>query len=286
MWHLNGLICSLMKNCLEDVVMENRDRRTENLNHEELQSLLFVEQSLSDILQPYSGTDHDDYCDCTIESPSCEQMRLRSALREVRLLTQPMPESNYPERLANFRERVFFEQFSEQCERYTHVNNGWGLCDFLVGGKGGPRVPTQSEMNAMAAFAQWLGTNCGGSYLATCEREISKREQLTRHTDIGCHANTRGKLKIDKPLELFVESLVDDHMGIKDTHSKRHVKYKIERRLRALIALFLHARGHDADKPYIANLCGMTEYNDLVQRHMEKLDNLIQPVTETVELEV
>jgi len=131
-----------------------------------------------------TGVIEDNECYCGNEGEQCRKCDARRARDEIDEQITPRNFSMSPDRLGNIPERVFLEKWSKQCQRQRGLNNGYGSLELILapgqrtgGYFGFPKyVPPVSQRDATVAASviQWLGTNCGGCFLADCEREIKK----------------------------------------------------------------------------------------------------------------
>ena len=97
-----------------------------------------------------------------------------------------------PERLkhnGSVAERVFIKLWQEENERELGINSGLALLEVLLDkertlpGSLRPRIPsdiTQRDAEVAASVIQWLGTNCGSTFLYSAEKEIKKRTGKNR----------------------------------------------------------------------------------------------------------
>ncbi len=108
----------------------------------------------------------------------------------------PRPRTLQPERLKNAAERIYFELWVEENKRLCHVNGGFTLIEHLLcpgesvdplTKRARPDVVSQHDMTIATTVIQWLGTNCGNSFIRKAEAEIEKRraERTKFHTN-GC----------------------------------------------------------------------------------------------------
>lgn len=131
-------------------------------------------------------------CDCDLHGESridnpcgvCQARRAQQLIDDVLL---PKHEVLWPERMKNLAERIFVDAWRK---RSPGLNGGYGTLELILQqeaeamkSKGGfgclsmgyvPHV-SQRDATVAASIIQWLGTNCGGSFLANCEAEIKKQ---------------------------------------------------------------------------------------------------------------
>jgi len=142
-----------------------------------LESLLKAVRTLANSIteDPVSAPD-GCYCnpgECTDEDPSCLERAARVAIDEIKKAFEFEVRSTTPGRLSNFPEFVFVDEWDKQNKREPGINYGIRTLEFLGAMQGEThRIITQREADIATAVLQWLGTNCGGAFLATCERRI------------------------------------------------------------------------------------------------------------------
>lgn len=253
------------------------------VNETQIRKLEKARSSLREILSDcYGDTTHDEFCECSIDCPSCEEMRLRSSLREIDSILSPMPQTTRPDRLCNISERIYFEEFLKLCERQTGINRGFGLADILVAGLNeSPRAPTLPEARAMAAVVQWLGTPCGMAFISTCERKISAEQELNSSIRNLAHVrpNGRSKLQLDDVIESLLRRSVDRY--ITDEWAKRDCRAKLQDTFITLVALVLYCRGPEFHCYAAKIYTGKDDLGKWAPDQLERLMRLLEPVIET-----
>lgn len=88
-------------------------------------------------------------------------------------------------------ERVFAQEWEIENERMTAVNFGLTALELILNSGPGPTqqalghnyraeidLPTQRDATVAASIIQWLGTNCGKSFLDRVERRIKQENKL------------------------------------------------------------------------------------------------------------
>jgi hypothetical protein len=116
-------------------------------------------------------------CDCE----TCAAKRAIAVLNRVRL---PVVRSLRPDRL-NYCERVFFDAWVKQNTRMGGINGGYGTLELIlrpnrvndesVNYLQSPAFVSQRDMDVATTVVQWLGTNCGQSFIWQCEQEWKAR---------------------------------------------------------------------------------------------------------------
>ena len=86
-------------------------------------------------------------------------------------------------------ERIYLEEWQKENEREPAVNHGRGALEcilteqvagFPLGGGGFIlRGVSQRDAEVAASVVQWLATNCGGAFLARCEKRIKEETKFT-----------------------------------------------------------------------------------------------------------
>jgi hypothetical protein len=141
---------------------------------------------MKDEWQPDFGCDDPS---CTIEEPRCSARRVEATIHELEAILHPVVTTRHPERLAGgSAERIFFEAAQGLAKREPGINHGFSTLAHLLNPnlKGFPPVPSAVEAEIVGTVIQWLGTNCGYSFVSECEQRV-KRESAERrnwHVDI------------------------------------------------------------------------------------------------------
>lgn len=141
------------------------------------------------------ATDTDDDChcctdeDCTPDAPRCSLNRSRAALRRIWQAFEFEIRSTWPTRLSHYPEWAFVEEFRRLNVRQPGVNRGYRTLEMILGQPREkrtldtlgttPAIVTQRDADVATAVIQWLGTNCGLSFLSQVERKI----QQARHSE-------------------------------------------------------------------------------------------------------
>lgn len=119
----------------------------------------------------YDSSRDESKCDCD----RCIAVR---AIEKIQGALYPTVRSLTPERLDwGFRERLFFEAWIAANERHRCVNGGRGTLEILCESLG---PITQRDMDVASTVIQWLGTNCGQSFLHDVERKIKQVDDEAR----------------------------------------------------------------------------------------------------------
>lgn len=132
---------------------------------------------------------------CCFDDNECEHCIATRIAMKIERVLYPVVRSLHEHR-NHGPERVFFEKWLQENKRVRGLNHGWGLLELILstetrGGLVGglepvPATITQRDMDVATAVIQWLGTNCGCSFLRSCEREIDEqrmeRQKSQTHT--------------------------------------------------------------------------------------------------------
>jgi len=86
----------------------------------------------------------------------------------------------------NILENAFAIQWKEECSREPRINGGQGILDCLVQGE-----VTQRDAHVAASVIQWLGTNCGQSFLHEVDKRIKRTKKELEQKD-----NVKSKLAV------------------------------------------------------------------------------------------
>lgn len=249
------------------------------LDNRQLQEVEYALSKLKDQLEHFSDSNHDEWCseECTIDSPKCEEMEQRAIVAALSDVVNPPIESIWNKRLTSHAERVFFEEFSNECKRVRGLNSGRGLMDHLLNPEyrkswwGGweqvmSRTPTHDELKAVAAFAQWLGTNCGQAYMIKCEARIKEIEGAER---VFRNASSGREFRLTERIGEWVDKWMGDLLGDK-SGQHRLQKNRIQGQLEGLVAcvLWLHDKDKYADE--IETIAGREP-----ERHLQRIVDLV-----------
>lgn len=141
----------------------------------------------------------EDHCDdrnCTIDTPQCEIMSAQAATRDIMSVLDPPMESLQPDRLTNPRERIFVEEWIKENTRGSGMAGNSRLLEHILSNKkkrglSGPEpvldFVTQREAHVATAVIQWLGTNCGQSFLHVVRSRIEKEYKEDREVQQTYH---------------------------------------------------------------------------------------------------
>lgn len=129
----------------------------------------------------------DCYCqDGVADGGKCRHCEGVEHLRELERFLDPEHRTVNPDRLGNAAEAIFLEQWQKLQQRSPHVNGGIGTLEAVLTPTrqtdtnvlswafrpGYVPIVTQRDAEVAATVVQWLGTNCGGAFLAECERQV------------------------------------------------------------------------------------------------------------------
>lgn len=160
--------------------------------------------------------DHCDDRECTIDTPKCEIMSAQAAVREINFVLDPPMESLHPERLTCPRERIFVEEWIRENTRGEGMANNNRLLEHILStkkrrGLGGPEpvldYVTQREAHVATSVIQWLGTNCGQSFLHEVRRKIDQVHQEDRDVQTMYH---RSDYEIRDLFKVLEDRLLDN----------------------------------------------------------------------------
>lgn len=146
-----------------------------------------------------SGENSECHCSgelqCAVEDPKCDAMEIQRAIKTLEEMLTPPPSTSRPDRLlTSYTERIFYEEFGKQNRRVYGVDNGYTVLEAILSAErpekdilGIPRTynPPITRRDNYVAFSviQWLGTNCGGSFLRRCEDRINAERKI--HYELG-----------------------------------------------------------------------------------------------------
>ena len=136
-------------------------------------------------------------CDCDLdgspmgEGSNCTTCDARRAMEHIVRVLDPISESCSPNRMTNLEERIYVEEWREICKRRTGIDGGYGTLELLlvkkyrkniISGRHDPIVEhvTQRDYEVATSVIQWLGTNCGASFINQCEQRVSKERGIQR----------------------------------------------------------------------------------------------------------
>ncbi len=138
-------------------------------------------------------------CDCeltetngtrNLADPSnhCSTCASRNAIERILRVTEPNLETMHPERMRgrSMTEKIYVETWREENERRPWRNHGNITIEAILNpdlDKPPGRV-TPHDMRVVTTFVQWLGTNCGQSFLDRCERKIEEDRVAFRQLEL------------------------------------------------------------------------------------------------------
>ena len=124
------------------------------------------------------GPDPDKEDPCTCDA--CSATRAMKYLEEV---LYPKVRSISPHRLQHgVRELTLVAMWEEANTRRSWLNGGRGTLELLIEDELGP--VTQRDMDVATAVIQWLGTNCGRSFLDAAIRDMRHQQQAKEFDDL------------------------------------------------------------------------------------------------------
>ena len=157
----------------------------------------------------WEAAEHECYCDggtCSEDDPCCGPRKARKAYKALVKLLLPEHRSLNPDRLGHPPEAIYLRIWQKEQEREHGINGGFGLLELLLAptrmSDAAPRrcigdppllVPPVSQRDAevAATVVQWLGTNCGQSFMFKAEREI-EQARVERSNHDWCKAAVLG----------------------------------------------------------------------------------------------
>lgn len=138
-------------------------------------------------------------CDCyedegTGTTHQCYSCQLKERAEAVGVCLEVEHKTIHPERTGSLSERIYLELWQKQQERSPGLNHGYGTLELVLtpyrqdtkqgflGSRPYGYVPPVSQRDAQVAatLMQWLGTNCGGSFVREAERRIDEARKTRR----------------------------------------------------------------------------------------------------------
>ena len=171
-----------------------------------------LDEQLREVINSLSSiADQDCYdspawkedCDCA----PCVAKRTIEKVNRVRL---PVVRSLRPERL-NYAEKVFFDAWVKINTRDS--GRGYGLLETILGhvkGQVHPAYVSQRDMDVATTVVQWLGTNCGRSFIWACEKEWKDRHDERADWERVVHATQPWTQYREKPVyQKYADSIAE-----------------------------------------------------------------------------
>lgn len=118
---------------------------------------------------------------------NCSTCAARQAIERILRVTEPRLETMHPERTVGpVPERIYLETWREENKRRSGVNGGYTVLEGILNPKLSQPAPpvTPHDSRVATTLIQWLGTNCGRSFIERCERRIIEDRAATRQLDI------------------------------------------------------------------------------------------------------
>lgn len=175
-------------------------------------------------------------------------------------------------RLRNLPERIYFDYWAQECERCPGLNGGYGLLEHILTPEDEEVWRTtlsQRDVLVATSTIQWLGTNCGLSFVHECERRIREekavREAFHTHYMMG-HSQEGWQHYINQtPLYVAAQSLAADWVPV-DARGSTMAQRTLAGQIIELACAHLRGDVH-------ARLAGLPDYHkparcvDLGERH-------------------
>lgn len=200
-------------------------------------------------------TEDEHYCgnrDCTVDTPKCEVMSARAAAKEIMFVLDPPMETLQPDRLTNPRERIFVEEWIKENTRGEGMAGNARLLEHILSvkkrrGLGGPEpvlnFVTQREAHVATSVIQWLGTNCGQSFLHVVQRRIDQVREEDRQVQQHYHRSDHDirdffKILEDKLLDNIIPMPYQAERFTMGKDLAVYLRGEISNVLRLVMALF------------------------------------------------
>ncbi len=164
-----------------------------------------IELALSAIT---SFTTSDWQCDrpeCTEDNPLCSHQELVIAQKHLLSIIRPQHRSLNPDRLGSAGEDIFLRAWQKMNSGESYDDR---LLEYLLSPSRAFRDPmspmdqgylppvSQRDAEVAATVIQWLGTNCGRSFIESAQREIKEANAERREIDSNVHKNRWMKQRI------------------------------------------------------------------------------------------
>lgn len=140
---------------------------------------------------------------CSIDHPICHAMRIRAAKAKLNDTFNAVVTTRTPDRLHHMAERIYFEAAQSLGESRLH---GDSMLSTIL-----EDAVTHRDAQVIGTFIQWLGTNCGLSFIRSCEDKITT-EKAFRHAWDQHRQGWNPPSSMDSPrwLSLTAEMLLQD----------------------------------------------------------------------------
>jgi hypothetical protein len=133
--------------------------------------------------------------DCTIDTPMCEVRQAEAARRDIMAVLDPPMDTLQPERLVSLPERIFVEEWRRENTRHNGPLSGGRTLEHILSHEkthhplAGPQPKldyvTLRDAQVATSVIQWLGTNCGQSFLWVVNQRINKEREENREVPGG-----------------------------------------------------------------------------------------------------
>lgn len=162
-------------------------------------------------------TQRDCFCDDLPENSKCETCIAREASAKIERLAYPVVRSVVSEDRLNGPERVFYERWIHENRRVIGLNGGCGALELIMSDDPNNHRAqiSQRDMDVATAVVQWLGTNCGRSFIWECEAEIKRRNETDAYRDWRNYRlrNVPWKELADQPKVVQVAKKIAEDFG-------------------------------------------------------------------------
>lgn len=120
---------------------------------------------------------------------SCGPCVARRARTKIEEAIDPPHVSLQENRLTSPPERVFLEKWRKENVRQRGLNSGFTLLEWILcpAAEKRPASVSQRDAQVAASVVQWMGTNCGLSFLWECDtriKELDHKFRGIRNTDV------------------------------------------------------------------------------------------------------
>lgn len=161
------------------------DEQTETAELSQVAKIIHAIDAICDVdIECHCETDMP----CDLDEPLCYPMQIQSLRRSLLALFDYEIRSVCPNRLSNFREHVYVDEFRKLNSRDS-ASYGMRFLEMLFGVTRKewrflpntiPQTITQRDADVATGIIQWLGTNCGMAFLDTCQRKIEASREFDR----------------------------------------------------------------------------------------------------------
>jgi hypothetical protein len=162
-------------------------------------------------------------CDCE----RCSAYRAIEILNRIRL---PVVRSLRPDRLC-YAEKVFFDAWVKQNTRMGGINGGYGTLELILVPKDDarPAYVSQRDMDVATTVVQWMGTNCGQSFLNTCDREWKNRRVEREDFEHVTHVAEHWTEYRNKSLFVRIADSIVEKLPALNEDAKKHLSCEIRK---------------------------------------------------------